>query len=307
MVSAGRSRPRHRESIADESHFVDLRSERDVFVLMARHEYDEVFQLAGEVGGLGYIAMQKNDADIMTNSVKINLAVLDAARRVSLGKILFASSQCVYPDRFEIDPFAQERMVSELDLLPQLYRESDASFNTFPFAQEKLFSEQLYSVYAAAYGLKVRLARPGNTFGPFCEWRGDRAKAPAAICRKVSQAPYGGVVDLWGDAQQTRSFTYVDDAIEGMIRLMASDYSGPVNLSHDEGVTIAELFECICKVAGKVIGFKSVDGPIGVRHRTSDNSICKSVLQWQPSTSLYNGLLKTYPWIARQVLELVDG
>jgi GDP-D-mannose 3',5'-epimerase len=297
VVSAGRSYPKYRPTIADEFHIVDIRNTRDVNVLMARHEYDYVYQLAGEVGGLGYIATGDHDAEIMTNSLKINLAVLDAARKTNPGKIFFASSQCVYPDVFDVDPFASERIPEPHHLA---CKEDDASFNTFPFAQEKLFSEKLYTVYAEDYGLKIAIGRIGNTYGPYCTWDGERAKSVAAICRKVAQNPYAGVVDLWGDARQVRSFTYVDDVIEGMIRLMNAHYMAPVNLSHDEGVTIEELFKCICKVAGKVIGYKSVDGPIGVRHRTSDNSLCKAVLQWQPTTSLYDGLFKTYPWIAQQ-------
>lgn len=302
VVSAGRSRPKYRKSIADEFHHVDLRNEKLTHVLMARHEYDEVFQMAGEVGGLGYIATKQNDADIMTNSVKINIAVLEAARSTNPGKILFASSQCVYPDRFEIDPFANERLVSELDLMPRGCRESDASFGTFPFAQEKLFSERLYATYAQSYGLQVRLARPGNTFGPYCEYQEPRSKAVAAICRKVAQAKYSGVIRLWGDGTQTRSFTYVDDAIEGMIRLMASDYQKPVNIAHAKPVSIVELFETICKVAGKVMAWEPEPGPVGNASRTSDNTLCRQVLNWEPDTSLYDGLLKTYPWIAKQVL-----
>lgn len=306
VVSAGRSRSKYRESIADEFHIVDFRNEKSVHVLMARYEFDEVYALAGEVGGLGYIAAGTHDADIMTNSLKINLAVLDAARCINPGKVFFASSQCVYPDVLDVDPFANERIPDPEHLVHVACKESDASFNTFPFAQEKLFSEKLYAAYARDYGIKIAIGRPGNTYGPYCTWNGDRAKVVAAICRKVAQAPYGAPVELWGDTKQVRSFTYVDDVVEGMIRLMATDYAEPVNLSHDEGITIAELFECVCRVAGKVLAYKSIDGPIGVRHRTSDNSICKAVLQWQPAVSLYDGLFKTYPWIAKQALTKAD-
>jgi nucleoside-diphosphate-sugar epimerase len=270
---------------------------------MARYEYAEVYALAGDVGGLGHIATGQHDAEIMTNSTRINLAVLEAARRTNPGKIFFASSQCVYPSpAIEVDPFANERIVSELDLLPKACKESDASFNTFPFAQEKLFAEALYQAYARDHGINVRIGRFGNTYGAYGTWEGSRAKVVAALCRKVAQASYAGVVDIWGNGQQTRSFTYVDDAVEGMIRLMASGYDKPVNLASSEEVTIEQLFETICRTAGKVIAWKPTPGPTGVRSRNSDNTLCKQVLDWEPSTPLFQGLLQTYPWIARQVL-----
>jgi GDP-D-mannose 3', 5'-epimerase len=295
VVSAGRSRPKYRESVADEQHILDLRDERLTHVLMARHEFDEVYALAGDVGGLGHIGTGQNDAEIMTNSTRINLSVLNAARRTNPGKIFFASSQCVYPDP-GIDPFAQERILP----IPAC-REQDANFNTFPFAQEKLYAEALYRAYAA-YGLEVRIGRLGNTYGPYCTWNGSRAKAVAAICRKVSQAPYAGTVELWGSGDQTRSFTYVDDAIEGILRLMASDYDKPVNIASAQTVTILELLETVCRVAGKIVGYKTVDGPVGVRHRPSDNTLCREALNWEPRTGLELGLAMTYPWIAKQVL-----
>jgi nucleoside-diphosphate-sugar epimerase len=295
VVSAGRSRPKYRESIADEFHVVDLRDEKFTHVLMARYEYAEVYALAGDVGGLGHIATGRHDAEIMTNSTRINLAVLEAARRTNPGKIFFASSQCVYPDP-GIDPFAQERIA-----LAPACREQDASFNTFPFAQEKLYAEALYRAHASAYGLEVRIGRLGNTYGPYCTWDGARAKAVASICRKVLQAPYAGTVELWGSGNQTRSFTYVDDVIDGILRLMAADYSGPVNIASSQQVTIIELLETVCRIANKIVGFKTVPGPIGVNHRNSDNTLCRQVLNWEPRTGLELGIAMTYPWIREQV------
>ena len=298
VVSAGRSRPKYRPSIADEQHILDLRDTKLVHVLMARHEFDEVYALAGDVGGLGHIATGEHDAEIMTNSTRINLAVLEAARRTNPGKIFFASSQCVYPDRFEIDQFANERI---FDLLPEAYKESDASFNTFSFAQEKLFAEKLYDAYARNYVIKIAIGRLGNSYGPYCEYQEPRSKAIAAICRKVAAASYGGVVKLWGDGTQTRSFTYVDDAVEGMIRLMTSDYSKPVNIASAETISIEQLFELVCQVAGKILAWQKVDGPVGNRSRSSDNELCRKVLAWDPQTTLVEGLRRTYPWIAKQV------
>lgn len=306
VVSVGRSRSKYRPSIADEFHVVDLRDSKLVHVLMARHEFDSVFQLASDSGGLGHIGTGRHDAEIMTNSTRINLAVLEAARRINPGKIFFASSQCVYPDTIDVDPFANERIVSELDLLPRTNRESDASFNTFPFAQEKLYAEALYQAYAREYGLDVRIARFGNTYGPYCAYAGDRPKVVAALCRKVAEAQYAGLVRIWGDGTAVRSFTYVDDAVEGILRLMASDYTKPVNIASSQTVTILELLETVCRVAGKIVGWKSVPGPVGVQHRPSDNTLCREVLGWEPRTGLELGLAMTYPWIAKQVLTTAD-
>lgn len=299
VVSAARSYPKYRPTVADEFHIVDLRDTRLVHVLMARHEFDEVYQLASDSGGLGYIGTGRHDAEIMPNSTRINLAVLDAARRGWCGKILFASSQCVYPDIFEVDPFAQERIYP----LPHTNRESDASFNTFPFAQEKLYAEALYQAYAREYGLDVRIARLGNTYGPYCAYAGDRPKVVAALCRKVAEAQYAGLVKIWGDGTAVRSFTYVDDAVEGMVRLMASDYAKPVNIASSQQVTVLELFETICRTAGKILAWESEPGPVGVNSRNSDNTLCRQVLGWEPTTSLFSGLSETYHWIAKQVLD----
>lgn len=302
VVSVARRPPQYRKSVADEFNFLDLANESNSHAHFFRYSFDEVYQLASDVGGLNYIGTGDNDANILTNSLKINLFTLEAMRRSgSKARILFASSQCVYPDIFDVDPFAGERIVSELDLMHSAPRETDASFNTFAFGQEKLFSEKLYDAYARNHDFDVRIARLGNTYGPFCTWDGNRAKAPAAICRKVAQAPYAGVVDLIGDGQQTRSFTYIDDAVEGLIRLMASDYNKPVNIAHSETVTIAELFDTICRAANKVIAWRQMDGPTGVRSRGSDNTLCRQVLGWEPSTSLWYGMGITYPWVREQV------
>jgi GDP-D-mannose 3', 5'-epimerase len=303
VVSVARSQPKYRRSVAHEFNFLDLTNPVDFHHHWHRHDFDECYNLAGEVGGVGFIGTGIHDADILSNSVMINLYTLNAMRKTnSHARILFVSSQCVYPDRFEIDPFAGERHV---DCFPAPYpfKESDASFNTFPFAQEKLFSEQLYAAYANNYGFDVRIARLGNTYGPYCTWDVPRAKAPAAICRKVAQAPYAGVVPLWGSAQAVRTFTYVDDAVDGLIRLMASTYNKPVNIASHEEVTIAELFATICKAAGKVLAWEpDMNHPTGVSHRGSDNSLCRSILQWEPPTSLWNGIAETYKWVAEQAL-----
>jgi nucleoside-diphosphate-sugar epimerase len=298
VVSVARKPPPFRRSVANEYNIVDLTNDAGFHHHFYRHHFDECFQLAGEVGGLGFIGTGDHDADILTDSLKINLHTLEAIRKTgACGKILFASSQCVYPDT-GFDPFAAERIAP-----PAPWREQDAAFEpNFAFSKEKLYAEALYDAYARNYGLNVRIGRLGNTYGPYCTWQGDRTKAVAAICRKVSQAQYAGVVDLWGDGQQKRSFTYVDDAIDGLIRLMALDYSGPVNIAHPDQVTIQELFETTCRVANKVLAWRPSEGPVGVQARGSDNTLCKKVLGWEPETSLSAGLAITYPWVRDQAL-----
>jgi GDP-D-mannose 3', 5'-epimerase len=299
VVSVARKYSPYRKSVANEQNILDLTNVAEFHSHFQRHIFDECYQLAGQVGGLGFIGNQQNDATILTESLKINLYTLEAIRRSqNVGKIFFSSSQCVYPEP-GIDPFAQER------IMPNLCKESDASFDNLAFSKEKLYAESLYEAYARSYGISVRIGRLGNIFGPYCEWRDPRAKAVAAICRKVAAAPYGGVVPLWGTGHQTRSFTYVDDALEGMIRLMKSDYSGPVNIASDETVTIAQLFEKTCEAAGKILAWQPSEGPVGVTHRASDNALCRKVLDWEPSISLSDGLSVTYPWVAEQALTKV--
>lgn len=306
VVSVARKPPPYRKSVANEYNIFDLTHYARFHHHIYRHNFDECYQLAGEVGGLGYIGVGDHDADILTQSLKINLYTLEAIRKTqACDKVFFSSSQCVYPDKFEIDPFASERI--PLDIHNEAHRECDAHFDTFAFGQEKLYAEKLYDAYSRNYGLGVRIGRLGNTYGPYCTWQEPRSKVVAAICRKVAEAPYAGVVDLWGDAQQTRSFTYVDDAIEGMIRLMASTCQKPVNIASAETVTIQHLFETVCQVANKILAFKSGEGPVGVRARGSDNTLCRKILGWEPSIDLDEGLSLTYPWIAEQVLTKVSA
>jgi len=304
VVSVARKPPLYRKSVADEFNILDLTNAACFQHHFYRHDFDECYQLAGEVGGLGFIGTGDHDADILTNSLKINLHTLEAIRNTqACGKILFASSQCVYPDRFEIDPFAAERFGGLTDAeASERHRETDASFNTFAFGKEKLYAEALYEAYARNHGVQVRIGRLGNIYGPSSEWREPRAKAPAAICRKVATAPYSGGVDLWGDGQQRRSFTWIGDAIEGIRRLMASDFDKPLNIASAEMVSIQQLFEKVLSVSGRRLKWQPSEGPIGVRARGSDNTLARKILGWEPSTPLIQGLDKLYPWVAEQVL-----
>jgi GDP-D-mannose 3', 5'-epimerase len=303
VVSVARSYPKHRKSIADENNILDLANTADFHAHFFRHHFDAVYQLAGSVGGLSYIGTGANDSDILSNSFRINMNTLEAIRNTgNCDKVFFASSQCVYPDKIEVDPYAAERLVPRHVTAIGAHKETDASFNTFAFGQEKLYAEKLYDAYSRNYGIKVRVGRMGNLYSAYCPWAGTRAKAVAAICRKVAQAPYAGTIKMFGDGQQRRSFTYVDDAIDGMIKLMESDYDKPVNIAHAETVTIAELFEEICRIANKILAWEPTEGPVGVRNRGSDNTLCRQVLDgWEPMTSLWNGLALTYPWIREQV------
>lgn len=256
--------------------------------------YDEVYQLAAEVGGLGYIMNKNNDAEILHNSMQINLSALEAVRRNGdKPRVFFASSACVYPS-YDDDPWGRyHRALAEGDAWP--YRGDNF------YAHEKMFSEFLYDSYARAYGIPVRIGRLHNCYGPYGTWTGGREKAPAAVCRKVAEAAIGGPVDLWGNGKQTRSFTYVDDTVEGILRLMRSDFQGPVNIGSSEMVTIEELLARVVRVAGKAAWPRFVEGPVGVGGRNSDNALILHKLGWQPSISLNQGLAELYPWVARQV------
>lgn len=261
---------------------------------------DEVYQLACEVGGLGYIHDKNNDATMLRNSVQINLNVLEAmVASESRAKLFFSSSACVYPST-SFNVYASRWIGC---------REQDAwpyQGDNF-YAHEKWFSEQLYDAYARNHGLDVRIARLHNTYGPFHTYAGGREKAPAAICRKVAQAPDGGTVEVWGDGQQTRSFMYIDDCIEGIRRLMSlgpvrrEDGSfapvGPVNLGSSEMITIDAMTDLVIGLSGKALTKVHVPGEQGVRGRSSDNSLLRSLIDWEPSISLAEGLAKTYPWV----------
>ena len=253
--------------------------------------FDEVYQLAADMGGAGYVFTGENDADIMHNSALINLNVLDACYRRNIRRIFYSSSACMYPAYNQQDP--NNPKCSE-----------DSAYPAAPdseYGWEKLFSERLYLAYHRNYGMEVRIARYHNIFGPEGTWTGGREKAPAAICRKVAEAPDGGEIEIWGDGEQTRSFLYIDECIEGTVRLMRSDFTGPVNIGSEEMVTINQLARMIMDVAGKRLSIRHVPGPQGVRGRNSDNRLIEKMLGWKPTQPLIEGLRKTYPWVAEQV------
>lgn len=289
-----RKMPEFEKSPADEFLTFDLRQRSDTLF----ESFDEVYQLAAEVGGLGYIMNQDNDAEMLHNSMQINISVLQTCRFLNPPpKIFFASSACVYPSLSSYDSYR--------DIVPpsQGCRESDA-YPAHPgneYAWEKLFSERLYDAYARNYGLQVRIGRFHNTFGPLGTYKGGREKAPAALIRKVLEATNGTSIDIWGDGTATRSFMYVDDAVEGMIRLMASDFQGPVNIGSSRMISILALAQMIATIGGKMLEIKSTSGPVGVAGRCSDNSLIKEKLGWEPVFPLELGLVHTMRWIATQM------
>lgn len=252
--------------------------------------FDEVYQLAADMGGAGYIFTGENDANVMHNSSLVNLNVLHHATSMSVNKIFYSSSACMYPEHNQLDP--NNPNCEESSAYPA---NPDSEYGW-----EKLFSERLYLAYNRNYGIDVRIARFHNIFGPYGTYKGGKEKAPAAICRKVSEVLDGGEIEVWGDGEQTRSFLYIDECLEGVIRLMESNFTGPVNIGSEERVTINQLVEYVTDISGKEIYVKHVNGPTGVRGRNSDNKLIKEKLGWQPTQPLYDGLIKTYEWINKQ-------
>jgi GDP-D-mannose 3',5'-epimerase len=249
-----------------------------------------VYQFAADMGGIGYIT--EIGADIMKNSSLININMIRASLENKIEKILFSSSACVYPEFKQLE--ANVTALKEADAVP-------AQPDQF-YGWEKLYAEKLYEGYGKDYGLDYRIARYHNIFGPYGTYEGGKEKAPAALCRKVALAPDPGELEIWGDGKQTRSFCYIDDCIEGTIRLMNSDFRQPLNIGSDEMVTINEMADMIIEISGKRITKKhDISKPQGVRGRNSDNTLIKRVLGWAPSTSLKEGLKKTYPWIVDKV------
>jgi nucleoside-diphosphate-sugar epimerase len=278
------------ESAADDFVVGDLREQAFVRTVIDR-KFDEVYQLAADMGGAGYIFTGEHDADVMHNSATINLNVLDACHKRSIQKIFYSSSACMYPAYNQEDP--QNPKCAE-----------DSAYPAAPdseYGWEKLFSERLYLAYRRNYGMHTHVARYHNIFGPQGTWTGGKEKAPAAICRKIANARNGGEIEIWGDGEQTRSFLFIDECVEGTIRLLRSPHPGPFNIGSEEMVTINELVELIADIAGKQIRKKHIAGPTGVRGRNSDNRLIREKLNWAPRQSLRAGLEETYVWIEAQV------
>ncbi len=283
--------------IADEFIIGDLRDPSVVKTAMHTDNtwgkgFDEVYQLAADMGGAGYIFTGENDANVMHNSATINLNVVDTASKFAKKpRIFYSSSACMYPAYNQEDP--ENPKCSEESAYPAA---PDSEYGW-----EKLFSERLYLAYARNHGLEVRVARYHNIFGPQGSWNNGKEKAPAALSRKIAMVEDGGTIEVWGDGLQTRSFLYIDECIRATLRLMQSDFTGPVNIGSAEMVSINQFADMIATVANKTIHIKHVEGPIGVRGRNSDNKLYEKMLGWKVSQPLVVGLEKTYSWIQSQV------
>ncbi len=268
------------------------------------NSFDEVYQLAADMGGAGYIFTGEHDADVMHNSALINLNVAKEATLKNIKKIFYSSSACMYPEHNQLDP--NNPNCEESSAYPA---NPDSEYGW-----EKLFSERLYLSFMRNYGLEVRIARFHNIFGPQGTWRGGKEKAPAAMCRKVSEIPDGGILEVWGDGLQTRSFLYIDECVEAILKFMRSNFTGPVNIGSEEMVTINQLAEIVINLSNKNIKIKNIFGdeyikkyghkcPTGVKGRNSDNKLYKEKIGWVVSEPLKNGLEKTYKWINKKINE----
>ncbi|MBW1700410.1 MAG: NAD-dependent epimerase/dehydratase family protein [Deltaproteobacteria bacterium] len=282
--------PEFSETGADDFVIGDLRDAHFCKQIVDRR-FDEVYQFAADMGGAGFVFTGENDADIMHNSALINLNMLEACYRRNVKRIFYSSSACIYPEFNQMDP--ENPNCEESSAYPA---QPDSEYGW-----EKLFSERLYLAFHRNYGMQVRIARYHNIFGPEGTWDGGREKAPAAICRKVAVAQDGDEIEIWGDGKQTRSFLYIDECIEGTIRLMRSNWTGPVNIGSEEMVTIDQLADIVMKLAGKKLSKRYIPGPLGVRGRNSDNRLIEKKLGWRPSWTLEKGLKITYCWIEEQV------
>lgn len=288
--------PLFSKSQADDFVIGDLRDPQ-ICHKVADQQFDELYQLAADMGGAGYIFSGNNDAPIMHNSALINLNMVESAFEVRVKQIFYSSSACMYPAYNQVD--AQNPKCSEDSAYPA---QPDSEYGW-----EKLFSERVYLAFHRNYGINIRIARFHNVFGPEGSWNDGREKAPAAFCRKIAKTPNGGEIEMWGDGLQTRSFLYIDECLEGIRRLMESDFIGPVNIGSEEMVTINQLATIIMDIAGKKLTIKHIDGPLGVRGRCSDNRLIFEKLGWKPSYRLNDGLKTTYAWIEEMVKRDLHG
>ena len=285
--------PSFNETVADDFFIGDLR-DPSVCRMVTDQSFDEVYQLAADMGGAGFVFTGDNDADIMHNSALINLNMVEACYKRNVKKIFYSSSACMYPEYNQRDP--DNPKCSE-----------DSAYPAIPdseYGWEKLFSERLYLAFIRNYGMEVHIARLHNIFGPEGSWNDGREKAPASFCRKVAQAEDGGEIEMWGDGKQTRSFLYIEDCLDAIRIFMESDFLGPVNIGSEEMVTINELAEMVMEIAGKNLTINHIQGPLGVRGRNSDNRLIREQLGWEPKFTLKDGLKRTYPWIKEQVEKL---
>lgn len=252
---------------------------------------DELYQLAADMGGAGYIFTGLHDADVMHNSAQINLNVAHIATKKKVKALFYSSSACIYPEFNQLDP--ENPMCEESSAYPA---QPDSEYGW-----EKLFSERMYFSYRRNYDLNVKIARFHNIYGNESAWNNGKEKAPAALCRKVAEIENGGTVEIWGDGKQTRSFLYIEDCLDGITKLIRSDLTGPYNIGSEEMISINDFAKLIAGIAKKEINIKNIDGPLGVRGRNSDNRKISSELGWQPKYSLEQGIKMLYEWVEKEV------
>lgn len=292
--------PEYSETAADDFQIFDLRNYNGLNQVMTTPEgktFDGIYQFAADMGGAGFVFTGDHDAEIMHNSCQINLNVLEVQRNlnqvfgVNATKIFWSSSACMYPEHNQMDPNNPNC-------------KEDSAYPADPdseYGWEKLFSERLYLAYSRNYGIPVRIARYHNIFGPEGTWDGGREKSPAAMCRKVAKASDGDDIEVWNNGEQTRSFLYIDECLEATRRLVESDFAGPVNIGSEEMISINNMLLMVADIAGKKVGIRHVDGPLGVHGRNSDNALYREKIGWEVSLPLRVGLTKTYAWISEQV------
>lgn len=287
--------PEFSPSAADQFVQADLRDPR-ICEQFITEEIDEIYQLAADMGGAGYLFSGENDFNVMHNSALINLNVAHYAIQAKIKRLFFSSSACIYPRFNQTDP--DNPNCEENSAYPA---DPDSEYGW-----EKIFSERLYHAALRNYDLNVRMARFHNIFGPEGAWNSGKEKAPAALCRKVAMAEEVDTIEIWGDGTQTRSFLYIDDCIDGILALMDSNCTEVLNIGSEEMVTINRLAEMIANQSGKQISLKHIDGPVGVMGRNSENSLVAKSIGWSPKISLSQGIQKTYAWIAERVVSAVD-
>ena len=283
-------KPDFSETAADEFVVGDLRRQSVCETVLDGY-FEEVYQLAADMGGAGYIFTGDHDADVMHNSAIINLNICHLCNEHKVGRVFYSSSACMYPAYNQEDP--DNPKCNEESAYPAAPDSEDG--------WEKLFSERLYLSNQRNYGLNVRVARFHNIFGIEGTWKGGKEKAPAAICRKVAECADGGTIEIWGDGLQTRSFLYIDECVEGILRLTRSEFTGPVNIGSEEMISINDFAKMIVELSGKKITLKNIPGPTGVRGRNSDNKLIQEKLGWAPNIPLKEGVIKTFNWIKNQV------
>jgi nucleoside-diphosphate-sugar epimerase len=292
VIGADLKYPEYSTTDADEFHIVDLRNQEDVAKLITTDVY-EIYQLAADMGGAGYVFTGENDADIMHNSASINLNIAKEMTRKHINRVFYTSSACMYPAYNQEDPL--DPLLSEGSAYPA---NPDSEYGW-----EKLFSERLWEAFAKNYNLRVRISRLHNVFGPLGAWNNGKEKSPAALCRKVAMCADGGVVQVWGPGNQTRSFLYIDECIEGIHRIMNSECTFPLNLGSDRMISINNLVLLIASLNNKQVSINNVPGPVGVMGRNSHNALIKETIGWAPANNLEYGLTQTYNWINEQIVK----